>query len=225
MKGASSSSRTLSTFFSKMPAILKQLVKVLFERTCHDFVNMIMADRMDTADIGSFFSNAEISLPTASEPYLSLKARITPWSISWICDVVWGGRNISWIHSRFSAFGWAVQLSIIKAIFLFTKPNFWSSLLTQSSESFADIQLLRWARYRQGKCLTRLKQQSFWAFSMTSMWNLSHKAFPAAGRVRQTLLWSPPTSPPWAFISLKMYRLVCEILIEWHKFVCMKDVF
>ena len=71
-----------------MPAILKQLVKVLFERTCHDFVNMIMADRMDTADIGSFFSNAEISLPTASEPYLALKARITPWSISWICDVV-----------------------------------------------------------------------------------------------------------------------------------------
>ena len=55
-----------------MPAILKQFGKVLFEKTCHDFVNMIMADRMDTADIGSFFSNAEISLPTASEPYLAL---------------------------------------------------------------------------------------------------------------------------------------------------------
>ena len=125
-----------------MPTILKQLVKNLFERTCHDFVNMIMADRMDMVCIGSFFSKAKISLKTASERYLILKASIITWSIGWACEVVLRGRNINSIKTRFSTYGWAVQLLIIKLIFVLAEPNFRSSSLTQSSESFADIQLL-----------------------------------------------------------------------------------
>ena len=94
-KRSPSSSQILPTSFSEMPATLKPLVKVLFGRTCRDFVNLITADRMDIVGIGSVFSKADVSLQTAREQYLAFKARITPWSLGCVCDVVFRSRRIS----------------------------------------------------------------------------------------------------------------------------------
>ena len=102
-----------------------------------------MADKMDMVGTSSFFSKAEISLQTVGEQYLAFKARITPWSIGLVCDMVLGGRNINSIHSRFSTYEWAVHLSIIKVIFLLAEPNFRSGPFAQSSKGSANIQLLR----------------------------------------------------------------------------------
>ena len=132
-KGSSSSFIAFSASFSEIPDFLKQLVNLWFEIASHAFFSMYIAERIENFGIGSFFSNTKISLRTASERYLAFKARVIPWSIVCVWDVVFGGRKINSIYLRFSTCGQAVQLSMIKAIFLLDSANFRSSSCTQSS--------------------------------------------------------------------------------------------
>ena len=162
-----------SASFSKIPKFLKQLVNVWFEIASHAFFSMYITERMENFGMGSFFTNAKISLRTASERYLAFKGRMIYWSIGCVWDVVLGGWKTNSTYLRFSTGGWAVEISMIKAIFLLDVANFQSSSCTQSSKSSPDIQLLCWARYRQGKVLTPLKHCDLTDFPMTNFWSVS----------------------------------------------------
>ena len=165
LKGSSSSFIAYSASFSEISDFLKQLVNVWFEIAPHAFSSMI-AERIENFGISFSLSYAKIS-------FIAFKARMIPWSIGCIWDVVLGGRKINSTHLRFSICGWAVQLLMIKTIFLLDTANFRSSSCTQSSKSSPDIQLFCWARYRHGKVLIPLKRHGLTDFPMTNIWSLS----------------------------------------------------
>ena len=78
------------------------------------------------------------------ERHFAFNERIIPWSMVCVTDVVLGGRQINSTHSRCLTCRWALQLSMIYAIFCLSLPNFRSSSQTHSSNSSDDIQLFNW---------------------------------------------------------------------------------
>ena len=75
---------------------------------------------------------------------------MTPWSIGWRIDVVFGGKNTIWTLVKFETDRWAGQLSMIRAIFRSSAQNFWSSLQNHSSKISLFIQLFFCDLYLQG---------------------------------------------------------------------------
>ena len=65
-KGSSLSLSSLSTSFSEMPSILKELVKFLFGTAFLTYNNLTIVERIDIVTIRYFFSKAEISLRTVN---------------------------------------------------------------------------------------------------------------------------------------------------------------
>ena len=116
---------------------------------------------------------------------------MTPWSIGWRMDVVFGGKNTIWTLVKFEIDGWAGQLSMIRAIFRSSARNFRSSLRTHSSKISLFIQLFFCDLYSQGRCLTFLKQRGFLDFQITNMGSFSPVALAAAIPVSLTLLFFP----------------------------------
>ena len=116
---------------------------------------------------------------------------MTPWSIGWRMDVVFGGKNTIWTLVKFEIDGWAGQLSMIRAIFGSSAQIFRSSLRAYSSKISPLIQLFFCGLYSQGRCLTFLKQQRFLDFQITIMGSFSPVTLAAAIPVSLTLLLFP----------------------------------
>ena len=114
---------------------------------------------------------------------------MTPWSIGWRMDVVFGGKNTIWTLVKFEIDGWAGQLSMIRAIFRSSARNLRSSLRTHSSKISLFIQLFFCDLYLQGRCLTFLKQRRFLDFQITNMGSFSPVALATAIPVSLTLLF------------------------------------
>ena len=119
----------------------------------------------------------------------ALRLRITPWSIDWRTDVVFGGRKIRLMFARFLISGWQRQFSIRRAAFLLWPRNDDLSFLTHSLNKTPVFQLFFCALYRQGNCFTFLKQRGFLDLPVT---NFSPVALAAAIPVNFTLLFLPP---------------------------------
>ena len=143
---------------------------------------------------------------------------MTPWSISWRMDVVFGGKNTIWTLVKFEIDGWDGQMSMIRAIFRSSARNFRSSLQTHSSKISLFIQLIFCDLYSHGRCLTFLKAAGIFRF-------LDHKhgqffSLAAAIPVSLTLFFYPGT-----LFSFEVICFIWETLIEKTELVCIENIF
>ena len=76
--------------------------------------------------------------------YLAFKESMTPCSINYKVEVVFGGRKKISIAFNLPISGWVVQLSMMSATFRFYFSNWLFSSLIQFSESVEFIQFLFW---------------------------------------------------------------------------------
>ena len=83
--------------------------------------NIFMASKMLHDDISLLFSRAVIMHLTHKTVCFDFSDQITPWFSGCVWDVVFGGRNTSCIALRSLTSRCAGQLSIISAIFLFSR--------------------------------------------------------------------------------------------------------
>ena len=116
---------------------------------------------------------------------------MTPWSIGWRMDVVFGLKNTIWTLVKFETDGCTGQLSMIRAIFWSSARNFWSSLRTHSSKISLFIHLFFCDLYSQSRCLTFLKEQGFLDLQIINIGSFSPVALAAAIPVSLTLLFFP----------------------------------
>ena len=86
---------------------------------------------------------------------------MTPWSIGWRIDAVFGCKKTNWMFVKLKMGGCTGDLSMITSIFLSSTRNFRSSLRTPCSKIWLSIQLFFCATYWKDKCLTFLKEPRF----------------------------------------------------------------
>ena len=147
--------------------------------TATSWQNNIMAETIDIAGIGTFFSKLDIDLLTNIEQYFAFNKCIIPWSIGCVTEEVLGSIKINSTHSRCSTCGWALQLPMINVTFRLSLQTFRSSSQTHSSNSLDDIQLFNW-----GQMFYFFEPLGFCNFPMTKIGKLSPKALPAARPVK-----------------------------------------
>lgn len=101
--------------------------------------------------------------------YYALKVRMTPWSIGWVIDVVFAGRNISSTFDNFMC-GWHAALSKKRTTFLLCSVIFELNDFNHSSMRHAVIQAFLFQQQRTGRevRLRLRKQRGFSDFPMTS---------------------------------------------------------
>ena len=128
------------------------------------------------------------------ERYLAFSDRITPWSISWVIDVVFGDLKYYSITFKLPISGRARQLSTINKTFRFWPSNFWSCSQIQSSNKSQPIQLLFWPLQRQGICFKFSKHVVLFGLLIINMCNFWLKALPGASPVNLCLLNFPKTN-------------------------------
>lgn len=87
--------------------------------------------------------------------------------------VVFGGRKISFIDLSPGILGWAGQLSIIKATFLFSRKNRASRFNIHRVKISAVIHAFLFAVYSTGSIFTFLKHRGFKNLPMTNKGSLS----------------------------------------------------
>ena len=104
-------------------------------------------------------------------------------------------------------FWWAGQLSIIKAMFLFWAPTFWSISLNNSSNSSDNIQLLVLPDSDMER-FSHLQDFGVFDLPITNIGSLSPFTLTAAIPVKQTLLCLPTVHFPFLkwFVLLDTHR-------------------
>ena len=119
---------------------------------------------------------------------------MSPWSIGCNTDVVLGGKKTRWMFVKFEIDGCAVQLSIIRTIFLPSTRNFWSSFRTQFSKArffwFANDE--HWQLFSSSTCCGHSSESQL-AISTFLLWGgmFSREDIGKTNQIRLRWKWPP----------------------------------
>ena len=164
---------------------------VSFDTAFHDDTKCFIVWRILIFGSDLLLSTSLIQRRTTLFRQWAFRLCITPWSIGWRSDVVFGGRKIRLMFVRFLISGWAAQLSIRREPSLLWARKDESSFLTHFSNKTPVIQLFFCAPHQQGSCFTFLMHRGFLDLPIINISTFSPVALADAMPVNLTLTFLP----------------------------------